>query len=90
VALLSHGPVQVNRAKASEHHITRLVFQRDNEIDTLYGVLSTPSVIFIHPDGLIDSPLVVGAEPIRALGRKGSKLACPVLSVADSGARQHP
>jgi len=67
VALLSRGSVEANRAKTSEHHLSHIVLQRDNEIDTLYDVHRTPSAVLIHSDGLIDSLLVVGAEPIRAL-----------------------
>ena len=77
VALLSHGSVEANRAKVSEHHITCLVLQRDHEIDTLYGVDRTPSVVLIRVDGLIDSPLIIGAEPIRALVARAASL--PVL-----------
>jgi peroxiredoxin len=77
VALLSCGSVQANRPKASEYHLTHLVLQRDNEIDTLYGVDRTPSAVLIHSDGLIDSPLVVGAESIRALIARAASSPAP-------------
>jgi hypothetical protein len=79
VALLSRGSIQANRAKASEHHITLLMLQRDNEINTLYGVDRTPSAVLIHSDGLIDSPLVVGAESIRALITRAASLPVPAF-----------
>jgi uncharacterized membrane protein YphA (DoxX/SURF4 family)/peroxiredoxin len=78
VALLSRGSVQANRPKAIEYHLTHVVLQRDNEIDTLYGVDRTPSAVLIQSDGLIDSPLVVGAESIRALIARAAHSAVPV------------
>jgi thiol-disulfide isomerase/thioredoxin len=90
MSLISRGSIEDNRAKAFKHHITRLVLQRDNEIDRLYGVDRTPSAVLIDLEGFIDSPLAVGAEPIRALVARAASL--PVLqpSVADRSAWPHP
>lgn len=74
IALLSHGSVEGNRAKAVEHHLSCLVLQRENEIDALYGVQVTPSAVLIHPDGLIESPLVEGPDAIRTLVEKAVSL----------------
>jgi uncharacterized membrane protein YphA (DoxX/SURF4 family)/thiol-disulfide isomerase/thioredoxin len=74
VALLSHGSVEANRAKTSEHHLSHIVLQRNDEIDTLYNVQRTPSAVLIHPDGLIESPLAVGAERIQALVTRAANL----------------
>lgn len=80
IALLSRGSVQDNQAKASEYHLTRLVIQEQNEIDSLYNVQGTPGAILIHPDGLIESPLVMGPESIQKL----------VENVADLSQRSLP
>jgi peroxiredoxin/uncharacterized membrane protein YphA (DoxX/SURF4 family) len=67
VILLSRGSVEDNRTKVSEHHLVHLIIQHQEEIDKLYNVHGTPSAVLIHPDGRIDSPLVVGPDDIRAL-----------------------
>jgi thiol-disulfide isomerase/thioredoxin len=67
VALISRGSIEANRAKVSEYHLTHLILQHQSEIDDLYEAQATPSAVLIHPDGLIESPLVEGSESIRAL-----------------------
>ncbi len=74
IALLSRGSVEDNRAKTSEHHLLRLVLQRQDEIDKLYAVHGTPSAVLIHPDGLVDSLLAVGHENIHALVERATSL----------------
>ncbi|HET8846627.1 MAG TPA: redoxin domain-containing protein [Ktedonobacteraceae bacterium] len=74
VALISRGSVQDNQAKASEHHLTRLIIQEQDEIDRLYNVQGTPSAVLIHPDGLIESSLAVGPEKIQKLVEKAIEL----------------
>jgi thiol-disulfide isomerase/thioredoxin len=67
IVLLSRGSVEDNRTKVSEHHLAHLIIQSQDEIDKLYNVQGTPSAVLIHPDGRIESPLVVGPDDIRAL-----------------------
>ncbi|GER90708.1 hypothetical protein KDW_48700 [Dictyobacter vulcani] len=67
VALLSRGTVEANRAKTSEHHITRIVLQNSDELDKLYAIHGTPSAVLVHADGLIESPVAAGIESIRTL-----------------------
>ncbi|HEU5382583.1 MAG TPA: MauE/DoxX family redox-associated membrane protein, partial [Ktedonobacteraceae bacterium] len=90
VALLSRGSIEDNRAKVSEHHLSHLVLQRENEIDALYGVQGTPSAVLIHPDGLIESPLVVGPDAIRTLVEKAVSLRqLPLLPLILPGNNHH-
>jgi len=74
MVLLSRGSVVANRAKISEHHLSHIVLQRNDEIDTLYNVQRTPSAVLIHPYGLIESPLALGAERIQALVTRAASL----------------
>ena len=74
VAVLSRGSVEENRAQISEQQISRLLLQHHNEIDQLYNVQRTPSAVLIHPDGLIESTLAEGAEPIQALIARATDL----------------
>ncbi|HEU5374816.1 MAG TPA: MauE/DoxX family redox-associated membrane protein [Ktedonobacteraceae bacterium] len=90
VALLSRGSTEDNRAKASEHRLSRLVLQQENEIDALYNVQGTPSAVLIHPDSLIESSLVVGPEAIRALVERAASLRqLPLLSLILPGNNHH-
>ncbi|HEY4032383.1 MAG TPA: MauE/DoxX family redox-associated membrane protein [Ktedonobacteraceae bacterium] len=90
VALLSRGSVEDNRAKTSEHHLLRLVIQRQDEIDKLYNVQGTPSAVLIHPDGLIDSPLAVGHENIHTLVERAASLhQVPLIPLMLPGNNHH-
>jgi peroxiredoxin len=67
VAVISSGGVRANRAKSEEHGITNVLLQRDGEVAAAYQAYGTPSAVLIRPDGAIGSPLVQGADAIRAL-----------------------
>lgn len=89
IALISRGSVEDNRAKTSEHHLCRLVLQNQDEIDKLYDIHGTPSAVLIHSDGLIDSPLAVGPETIRALVERAANLhQAPLMPLIPSGNHQ--
>jgi peroxiredoxin/uncharacterized membrane protein YphA (DoxX/SURF4 family) len=67
LAVISRGPVDVNREKASEHGLTHVLLQRDREVATSFRAWGTPAAVLIRPDGTIGSAVAQGAEGIRSL-----------------------
>jgi peroxiredoxin len=67
LALISRGEVEENRTKAQEHELRNVLLQKDWEVSESYEVRGTPSAVLIGPDGNVASPVVGGAEGIRAL-----------------------
>ena len=65
-SLVSRGTVEENRAKSTEHGLRGLLLQDDWEVSEAYGVESTPSAVFVRPDGTIGSPVLEGADSISA------------------------
>jgi peroxiredoxin len=70
VALLSRGTVEANRPKVTEYGLTHVLLQQDREVAQAYQANGTPSAVLIRHDGTIGSPLVQGADAIRALIEK--------------------
>jgi len=77
LALVSRSTREANHAKANGHGITHVLLQQDREVAGAYQAQGTPCAVLIRPDGTIGSPLVCGAEPIRALAAQAVGL--PVL-----------
>jgi len=67
IALISRGTPEENKAKTSEHGLTKVLLQKDWEISEAYEVRGTPSALVVRPDGTIGSPVAGGAEAIRYL-----------------------
>ena len=67
LALISRGGPEENRAQADEHGLTNVVLQEDWEVSEAYGVVGTPSAVFVSPDGAIGSAVVAGSEAINGL-----------------------
>ncbi len=67
LAVISRGAVEPNRAKSTEHGITRMLLQNEQEVAASYQALATPSAVLVRPDGTIGSPIAQGAEQIRQL-----------------------
>jgi thiol-disulfide isomerase/thioredoxin len=67
LALVSRGKPDENKAKASEHGLTRVLLQKDWEVSEAYEVRGTPSTVVVRPDGTIGSGVAGGAEAIRTL-----------------------
>ena len=67
VSLVSRGDAEENRAKASEHGLTGVLLQEDWEVGVAYRVGGTPSAVLLSPEGKVASPVMGGAEGIRAL-----------------------
>jgi peroxiredoxin len=66
ISLISRGTAEENRTKSSEHGLTNVVLQEEREVSHSYEAYGTPSVVLVHPDGRIGSPVVSGADAIRA------------------------
>jgi len=67
VSLISRGDPEENRAKMSEHGLTKVLLQRDWEVSEAYRVSGTPSAVLIEPEGTVGSPVAGGAQAIEAL-----------------------
>ena len=67
LALVSRSTREANHAKANGHGITHVLLQQDREVAGAYQAQGTPCAVLVRPDGTIGSPLVCGAEPVRAL-----------------------
>jgi hypothetical protein len=61
VALLSEGGFETPST------LRNIAMQVEREVADAYGVTATPAALLIGPDGIIVSPLAVGAEAIAAL-----------------------
>ena len=77
LAVISRGSRQANQSKIVAQGITRVLLQRDREVQSSYQVTGTPSAVLIGADGTIGSPLAEGADAIRRL--VASVVAPPVL-----------
>jgi peroxiredoxin len=65
--IISEGTVEENHAKAAQHGLTMLLLQRASEVAQAYGAYGTPSAVLVDAGGAIASPVVSGADAIRAL-----------------------
>jgi hypothetical protein len=77
VALISEGSGRANRAMAAQHGLTAVLRQRASEVGNAYQAHGTPSAVLVHSDGTIGSPVVSGAQAVRALVE--SVLTAPAL-----------
>jgi thioredoxin-related protein len=69
IALLSHGRLTDNEAKAIEYGISNLIVEKDHDVAGKYQALGTPTAVLIRKDGTIGSPALGGADRIRELIR---------------------
>lgn len=67
ISLISRGDAEENRAKTAEHGLQHVLLQKDWEVSQTYQVNGTPSAVLVQPNGEIGSPVMGGAEAIRAL-----------------------
>ncbi|HLZ57725.1 MAG TPA: MauE/DoxX family redox-associated membrane protein [Ktedonosporobacter sp.] len=65
LAVISRGSQKENQGIGQG--VTRVLLQKDREVQTAYQVTGTPSLVLIRPDGTIGSRLAQGAEVIRGL-----------------------
>jgi peroxiredoxin/uncharacterized membrane protein YphA (DoxX/SURF4 family) len=77
LALVSRGTLEANRSKMTEHGLTHVLLQEDREVAKSYLAQGTPSAVLVRADGMIDSPLALGADGIRSLVRNTIGAAAP-------------
>jgi methylamine dehydrogenase accessory protein MauD len=87
LALVSQGSPEANRAKVAEHGLTHVLLQRDFEVLQAYQVDGTPSAVLVRRDGSIGSPLATGADAIRALVARATRLPVPLPLATNGGSR---
>ena len=90
VSLVSRGDAEENRAKVSEHGLTGVLLQEDWEVGEAYRVGGTPSAVLLSPEGKVASPVMGGAEGIRALlaHAVGERAQLPMAQPRAQGASQ--
>ena len=74
LALVASGDEAGNRARASEHGLSVLLLQQEREVSESYGAPGTPSAVMVNTDGLIESPVVGGADAIATLVAQAAAL----------------
>jgi thiol-disulfide isomerase/thioredoxin len=57
----------MNGPKAAEAGLQDLLLQREREIADAYNVHGTPGAVIVYPEGVIASPVALGADSIRGL-----------------------
>ena len=78
IAVIAGGDEGRNRQKAEQHGMQRMLIQTEGRVSDAYQAHGTPMAVAISTDGVILSPTVGGAEPIRTLVARAS---APVLAV---------
>lgn len=81
-AVLTRGDVAVNRSKAAEHGMQRVLVQNNHEVAESYDAVATPSAVAIDANGRIASPVASGEGAITALV---TRFARPAVEVMQSG-----
>jgi peroxiredoxin len=67
VAVLTKGSPKLNRDKAHQFGLGRVLIQPAGEVAASYQAVPTPSAVLVRTDGMIGSPVTIGAPAIRAL-----------------------
>jgi thiol-disulfide isomerase/thioredoxin len=86
IALISRGSVDENKAKTSEHGLTKVLLQKDWEVSEAYEIRGTPSALVVRPDGTVGSPIAGGAEGIRDLVQQAVEAPSPNAPLVLPGA----
>jgi peroxiredoxin len=67
IAVLSSGPVEAVATIARDHGLTYVLRQDGYEVAQQYRYVGTPGAVVVSIDGTISTPVVGGADAIRAL-----------------------
>ena len=67
MAVVGEGTFEKNGTKAAEAGLQDLLLQREREIADAYKVHGTPGAVIVYPEGVIASPVALGADSIRGL-----------------------
>ncbi|PAP77083.1 TlpA family protein disulfide reductase [Rubrivirga marina] len=90
--VVSRGSAEANAAEAARHGLDRVLRQRDREVAEAYDCHGTPGAVLVDAQGRVASPVLEGADAIRAwvtqaaLGRALSEAAAPVPAGLPVGA----
>ena len=67
IAVVSRGSLEANRNKATQHNLSHVLMQKDNEVAGAYQTFGTPTAVLVRPDGTVGSGAVGGVQAIRVL-----------------------
>ena len=67
IAVISHGSIEANRAKAEKHALRTVLLQKDREVIEEYQIESSPAAVLVNADGSIASPIGYGIDAIEEL-----------------------
>jgi thiol-disulfide isomerase/thioredoxin len=67
VVVIATGEPERNRAKASEDGLDRVLLAESRDVADAFQARLTPAAVVVGADGLVESPVVAGADAIRAL-----------------------
>lgn len=84
VALLSRGTAEANHRKVEGHAIQNILLQEEREVADAYGVIGTPGVVVIGPDGTVAAMPAYGSGPVAALVDTIESGPAPVPGVGES------
>ena len=87
-ALVSRGSEQENRGTFGAYRLDHVFLQQHREVAEAYRATGTPSAVLIGGDGLIGSPLVVGAEAIAGLVAATARMSA-LSSLPANGTQQN-
>lgn len=93
IAAISHGPIDVNRAKAEKHGLRTVLLQKELEVNEAYDVAGTPAAVLVGADGRIASRIGNGAEGVEGLVQQavtGVAYVPPELAQHDGNGRHEP
>jgi methylamine dehydrogenase accessory protein MauD len=92
IAVISHGAIEINRAKAEKHDLRTVLVQKDREVNEAYDVGATPAAVLVGADGRIASRIANGADAIEELVQQavsGVAYAPMKLTNGGNGRREH-
>jgi thiol-disulfide isomerase/thioredoxin/uncharacterized membrane protein YphA (DoxX/SURF4 family) len=85
IAAIGEGTVDMNQPKAAEAGLLDLLLQRAREIGEAYDVHGTPGAVIVYPEGVIASPVALGADSIRGLLEQVLEMvASPLIALQDN------
>lgn len=67
MVLITQGSAQQNREKVKDPGALLVLLQQENEVAEAYDCTSTPAAVLVDADGVVQSPLAVGAPDITQL-----------------------
>jgi uncharacterized membrane protein YphA (DoxX/SURF4 family)/peroxiredoxin len=67
IVVISRGAPEANQVEIEDYALQNVLLQSDREVSRAYGCQGTPAAVLIRADGMIGSPLAIGADEIEAL-----------------------